>query len=390
MSRCRPSFRLNSFRLALLALATATPVSAQAAVLINELDSDQVSTDSAEFVELYNDAAVPMSLDGHVLVLFNGSNDLSYAAFDLDGFTVAAEDYFVLGSGAVPNVDLLFPGATNQLQNGADAVALYQGDASDFPNGTLITTANLVDAVAYDTSDADDVGLLMLLDAGQSQVNENGGGDGTGHSIQRRPDGAGGARNTSAFVTDLPTPGASNAGAPPPMVESRRIHEIQGEQHRSPLEGQAVQTRGIVSSIFELSAGNKGFYLQDPDGDGNDATSEGILVFVGGAAMPAIQVGDEVSVVGQVTEFRPGGNGTLNLSITEITGPQVTLESDTIFVNPLAPTVIGAAGRLAPNVIVDDDTIGVLGVIGPTRMAYDRVVPIVDVTARLLESARAL
>ena len=36
---------------------------------------------------------------------------------------------------------------------------------------------------------------------------------------------------------------------------------------------------------------------------------------------------------------------------------------------------------------VDDDTIGVLGVIGPTRMAYDRVVPIVDITARLLETA---
>jgi heat-inducible transcriptional repressor len=36
---------------------------------------------------------------------------------------------------------------------------------------------------------------------------------------------------------------------------------------------------------------------------------------------------------------------------------------------------------------VDDDHIGVLGVIGPTRMAYDRVVPIVDITARLLEMA---
>lgn len=35
---------------------------------------------------------------------------------------------------------------------------------------------------------------------------------------------------------------------------------------------------------------------------------------------------------------------------------------------------------------LDDDHIGVLGVIGPTRMAYDRVVPIVDITARLLES----
>jgi heat-inducible transcriptional repressor len=36
---------------------------------------------------------------------------------------------------------------------------------------------------------------------------------------------------------------------------------------------------------------------------------------------------------------------------------------------------------------MDADHIGVLGVIGPTRMAYDRVVPIVDITARLLESA---
>lgn len=38
---------------------------------------------------------------------------------------------------------------------------------------------------------------------------------------------------------------------------------------------------------------------------------------------------------------------------------------------------------------LDDGTIGVLGVIGPTRMAYDRIVPIVDVTARLLRSAIA-
>ena len=36
---------------------------------------------------------------------------------------------------------------------------------------------------------------------------------------------------------------------------------------------------------------------------------------------------------------------------------------------------------------LDDNTVGVLGVIGPTRMAYDRVVPIVDITARLLRSA---
>ncbi|MCG6863285.1 MAG: heat-inducible transcriptional repressor HrcA [Chromatiaceae bacterium] len=36
---------------------------------------------------------------------------------------------------------------------------------------------------------------------------------------------------------------------------------------------------------------------------------------------------------------------------------------------------------------VDDQVIGVLGVIGPTRMDYPRVIPIVDVTARLLSAA---
>lgn len=36
---------------------------------------------------------------------------------------------------------------------------------------------------------------------------------------------------------------------------------------------------------------------------------------------------------------------------------------------------------------VDGKLVGVLGVIGPTRMAYDRVIPIVDATARLLSAA---
>jgi len=31
--------------------------------------------------------------------------------------------------------------------------------------------------------------------------------------------------------------------------------------------------------------------------------------------------------------------------------------------------------------------VGTLGVIGPTRMAYERVVPIVDLTAKLLSNA---
>jgi heat-inducible transcriptional repressor len=36
---------------------------------------------------------------------------------------------------------------------------------------------------------------------------------------------------------------------------------------------------------------------------------------------------------------------------------------------------------------VDGEILGVLGVIGPTRMHYERVIPIVDITAKMLGSA---
>lgn len=46
--------------------------------------------------------------------------------------------------------------------------------------------------------------------------------------------------------------------------------------------------------------------------------------------------------------------------------------------------VLGDVSVVTSPYRTDDGTIGVLGVIGPTRMAYDRVVPVVDITARLL------
>jgi len=36
---------------------------------------------------------------------------------------------------------------------------------------------------------------------------------------------------------------------------------------------------------------------------------------------------------------------------------------------------------------VDGEMVGILGVVGPTRMAYDRVVPVVDLTSKLLSAA---
>ena len=117
-----------------------------ASVIINEIDADTLGNDSAEFVELFDGGSGNTPLDGLVVVFFAGNVPAgqdasgvhkSYAAFDLDGYTTDANGYFTLGNPGVPGVDLIFnPGEFGLLQNGADAVALFPGNASDFPVGT--------------------------------------------------------------------------------------------------------------------------------------------------------------------------------------------------------------------------------------------------------------
>jgi len=175
-------------------------------VLINEIDSQDPAADDEQFVELYGPAGT--SLDGLALVLFNGNatGDGSYDSIDLDGLTIPDDGggfgYIVVGNAAVANLDLQFDG---DLQNGADAVALYTGDATGFPFGTTPTTTNLRDAIVYDTGAADDAALLSAL--GETvQFNEDANGDDDNESLQRIPNGTDGDN----FTAIAPTPGAIN------------------------------------------------------------------------------------------------------------------------------------------------------------------------------------
>ena len=153
-------------------------------IVINEIDVDQDGTDNAEFIELL--WTPNTSLDGYIVVLFNGSDDKSYASYYLDGFTTDANGIFILASNEIYNAttDL----ALSTLQNGADAVAVYQEDASSFPNDTEITTDNLIDVVVYDTGQSDD--SVLLSGFGETtQYNENINSAKTTESIQRKGDG---------------------------------------------------------------------------------------------------------------------------------------------------------------------------------------------------------
>ena len=179
------------------------------ALIINEVDAFVADTEVTEFIELYDGGQGNTSLDGLVVVLFNGERDQSYRAFDLDGFTTSAEGYFVIGGSGVTGADMTV--STNDwLADGADAVALYLGDASEFPEGSVLTTSRLLDALVYDSDDANDAGLLALLHSGEPQVNEGGAGDAEGHSLGRCENGAGGQRKSHGFIQALPTLGATN------------------------------------------------------------------------------------------------------------------------------------------------------------------------------------
>ncbi|NPC72288.1 hypothetical protein HPP05_21260 [Corallococcus exiguus] len=187
--------------------AGALPV---AHLVINELDSDTPSTDVLEFVEI--STGVPnLSVSGFSMVLFNGSNDQSYLAVDISGKADANGLLLVGNSGVTPAPAVIIPNET--LQNGADAVGLYQAPASAFPNGTVPTTTNLIDVIVYDTNDADDAGLLdALLGTGPErvQIDETGtSGGSAANSIQR----CGVARKDGRVFSRVaaPTPGAPNA-----------------------------------------------------------------------------------------------------------------------------------------------------------------------------------
>lgn len=176
---------------------TAAPATALGgAVEINEFDR--------RFVELYDGGGGGVPLDGLVLVMFGGDTGMSYQAVDLDGGSTTPNGYFVVGSSLVPNVDLVIGGSLPIESYGA--IALYQGDAVDFPNGSAATVTGLVDAVVYRANLSTEGLFASLLLSGNELPIASAHGFESAHA--RCPDGAGGARDLTQYSSRPATPGA--------------------------------------------------------------------------------------------------------------------------------------------------------------------------------------
>jgi predicted extracellular nuclease len=130
---------------------------------------------------------------------------------------------------------------------------------------------------------------------------------------------------------------------------STPIHTIQGSSHTSPWLGKLVKNvSGIVTAIKDRGRA-RGFWMQDPLGDRDQATSEGIFVSTASES-PEVVVGDSVLVSGMVKEVGFPGS----LTTTQIINPTITVLSRSR-VLPDA-TVIGFEGRIPPTKIIDDDS----------------------------------
>ena len=178
-------------------------------IVINELDCDTPGVDNMEFVELLSDTP-NFPLDGYVVVFFNGSENggnSSYFTIDLDGFVTDINGLLLIGSNSVsPVPQLLIP--ENTIQNGADAVAIYQANNFNFPDETVATIDNLVDVLLYDTSDGDDEDMIAIfsMDPNFSDIEQiNEGSSNNTNSIQRNNDGT--------YTSKEPTPRQLNDGS---------------------------------------------------------------------------------------------------------------------------------------------------------------------------------
>jgi predicted extracellular nuclease len=295
-------------------------------LVINEIMQNPatVADSAGEWFEIYNPNSESVDIEGWTIsdndtdthVIANGAP----LEVPPDGYLVLGNNVEIATNGGVA-VDYEYTGIA--LANGADELvlldtALSESDRVEWDDGATFPDPN---------------GASMSL--GDPSTDNN--------------DGANWCEATTTIPGgDKGTPGAANdpcvAPPPPPIVT---IAQIQGAGHLSPYDNMEVTTTGVVTAI-----GFDSMYVQDPVGDGDDATSEAIQVFMGSGfgTSPTVAVGDLIEMTDTVTEFIPGGASTGNLSTTEMSFPSITILSSG---NPLPePVVIGKSGRVPPAVDV--------------------------------------
>ena len=348
------------------------------------------ATFTHDFVELFNARGEVVSLHGWSLQYASASGTGNFGATEtqlaeLPDVSLGPGQYYLVqlaqgtaGTTALPAPDFVDPTPINMSATGGK-IALVKSALPIGCNGGSAPCAArqleaVIDLVGYGPSN-------FFEGSGPAAATSNATAafraqDGCADTDDNAADFAAGTpapRNSQSPLHDCTLvdagprrPDAASDGprADAPSVDAlsgKRIRDIQGRAHLSPLLGTSVEAvPGVVTAV-----GAAGFYLQDPSPDADDATSEGIFVFTSTA--PTVAVGDAVLVTGAVDEFRPScasGCAATSSAYAHLTTTEIRLPTGVVVIssnNPLPPPIVlgpGSGERHAPSSVIDDDTTG--------------------------------
>ena len=188
----------------------------------------------------------------------------------------------------------------NYLENSSQTVALAETASLSGGAGSMVTGSEVVlSSVALNDGGAGDVFFF-----GAPVIGPDGSFFPAG--ARRLVDGVDTGTAADWAISDFFLPGANNPvgggldGCAPLVVT---VPKIQGSGQFSPFEGEIVETTGVVTLI---TANGRDMWIQDADGDGDPATSDGIFVDDRNRLFPQPEVGDLVTITGQVEEQQFG------------------------------------------------------------------------------------
>ncbi|HEV8691240.1 MAG TPA: lamin tail domain-containing protein, partial [Ideonella sp.] len=306
-------FPLHPLCAALLAAGVALPAAASTSGLVLSQvyggGGNSGATLKNDFIELFNAGDAPVSLAGWSVQYNSTTGTGTWQKTDLTGVMLQPRQYYLIqeAAGTGGTQDLPPPDATGSIFMGATGGKVALVSSTVQLVGDKPVSATIEDLIGYGSAN-------FFEGAGAAPPPSN-----TTADLRA----AGGCtdtdQNASDFSTGAPTP--RNTGAPLGTCggdgpTERTIPEIQGSGTTSPYAGQNVKTSGVVTRV-----NNNGFFLQDPVGDGDTNTSDGIFVFTGAA--PTVSVGQLVQFTAVISEFNTGAASNVDTAahpVTELGG----------------------------------------------------------------------
>lgn len=303
--------RLSALASACLLLCSASALASPSGVVISQVYGGGGNTGATyknDFIELLNAGGTPVSLAGWT-VQYASSTGSTWAATPLTAVTLQPGQYYLVqqAAGTGGTVNLPTPDATGSvaMSGSAGKVALVR--STSLLSGTQPVSPNLEDLVGYGAANGFETAPTSFALTNTT-------------AAERLAAGCTDSDNNAAdyaAISPLPRNSATalvscGGGG----VDDVAIPAIQGTGSVSPLVGQSLRTTGVVTRV-----NNNGFFLQDPAGDGNPLSSDGLFVFTGSA--PTVSVGQSLRVTGTVVEFNTGAASNADTAahtVTELTG----------------------------------------------------------------------